>query len=272
MIVYPNAKINIGLSVTDKREDGFHNLETVFYPITLSDILEINEVQDMEKGACFFENTGISVDCPADKNLVIKAYHLLCRDYSLPAVRVHLHKIIPFGAGLGGGSSDAAFMLKALNVYFHLNIGEEQLIAYAATLGSDCAFFIKNSPVFAHGKGEVMEDITLSLDDYVLVLVKPSFGMSTAEAYSGIRPRPAAYDLRKLGALPLVKWREYVVNDFEENVTSLHPQIEQIKQQLYAYGAVYAAMTGSGSAVFALFESKDFTVPAFADCFVWQAQ
>ncbi len=269
MIVFPNAKINIGLFVTEKREDGFHNLETVFYPIGLSDILEINPAEG-EIGSCFFEQTGIDVGCEAEKNLTVKAYRLLAADYSLPAVRMHLHKVIPFGAGLGGGSSDAAFALKTLDECFGLSLTVEQLEAYAARLGSDCAFFVRNRPAFAGGKGEVLEPVEMALDDYRLVLVKPPFGVSTPEAYAGITPRAADFDLHRLPGVPLECWRGQVRNDFEEHVFRLYPRLAAIKEQLYASGASYASMTGSGSAVYGLFPREAEIALDCPDCFVWQ--
>lgn len=267
MLVYPNAKINIGLFVTEKRCDGFHNLETVFYPVGLADILEVNRA---EAGGCCFQNTGIPVDCPVEKNLVMKAYQLLSADYHLPPVRVHLHKLIPFGAGLGGGSSDAAFMLKALNELFMLEISLPAMQEYASRLGSDCAFFIQNKPAFAHGKGEILEEIPLSLGAYRMVLVKPGCGVATPEAYAGIRPGPASIDLRGLGGIPVNRWRKEVTNDFEKSVFLKHPEIAEIKKQLYEMGAAYAAMTGSGSAVFGLFDKKNTPEICFPECFVWQ--
>lgn len=270
MIVYPNAKINIGLYVTEKRADGFHNLETVFYPLGLSDILEINRAEEAASGECFFKNTGILIDCPEEKNLVIKAYRLLRADYHLPAVRVHLHKIVPFGAGLGGGSADAAFMLKALDDYFGLDIPEGKLTAYASGLGSDCAFFIRNRPAFAQGKGEILEDIELSLENYFIVLVKPPCGVSTPEAYRGIVPREPAFDLRHIGALEVKKWQGLVSNDFERTVFAGYPEIGRVKAELLRMGAVYASMTGSGASVFALFENSVETEDLFPGCFVWK--
>ena len=216
MVIFPNAKINIGLFVTEKRSDGFHNLETVFYPIDLRDILEITEVKG-EQGRCVFTSTGILIDCPPEKNLVSKAYAILAAEYDLPSVDVHLHKIIPYGAGLGGGSSDAAFMLVGLNQLFSLGLNEEQLMGYAARVGSDCPFFVLNHPVFAFGKGELMETIDLSLKDYHMVLVKPNRGVSTPEAYRGITPRAASFDLRELGKLPVEQWSGVIVNDFEDS-------------------------------------------------------
>ncbi len=271
MVVFPNAKINIGLYVTEKRPDGFHNLETVFYPIDLRDILEITEIKN-EKGRCVFTSTGIPIDCPPEKNLVCKAYSMLADEYNLPSVEVHLHKIIPYGAGLGGGSADAAFMLGGLNRLFALGICVERLMEYAARLGSDCPFFMLNRPVFAFGKGELMETIDLSLKDYSMVLVKPDRGVSTPEAYRGITPRAASFDLRELGKLPVNEWNGTVVNDFEDSVLPKVPEIEEIKNVLRSLGAVYVSMTGSGSAVYGLFTHPVEVEKAFPEYFVWQSE
>ena len=257
--------------VTEKRPDGFHNLETVFYPIDLRDILEITEIKN-EKGRCVFTSTGIPIDCPPEKNLVCKAYSMLADEYNLPSVEVHLHKIIPYGAGLGGGSADAAFMLGGLNRLFALGIGEERLMEYAARLGSDCPFFIWNHPVFAFGKGELMETIDLSLKDYSMVLVKPDRGVSTPEAYRGITPRAASFDLRELGKLPVNEWNGIVVNDFEDSVFPKVPEIEEIKNVLRSLGAVYVSMTGSGSAVYGLYTQPVEVEKAFPEYFVWQSE
>ena len=269
MIVFPNAKINIGLFVTEKRPDGFHNLETVFYPIGLSDILEINRGEG-QMGEYTFQNTGIDVGCAAEKNLIVKAYRMLAAVYHLPAVNIHLHKVIPFGAGLGGGSADAAFMLKALNDYFELHISATQLVDYASVLGSDCAFFIPNRPAFASGKGELLEEIGLSLENYRLVLLKPSIGVSTPEAYAGICPQPAGFGLHRLDKLPIEEWKKVVKNDFEKSVFLKYSRIATLKQQLYANGALYASMTGSGSAVYGIFEKGEKIEINCPDCFIWQ--
>lgn len=270
MVVFPNAKINIGLFVTEKRGDGFHNLETVFYPIGLSDILEITQT-DGNAGEYSFHNSGIDVACDAGDNLIVKAWRLLAADFQLPAVRIHLHKVIPFGAGLGGGSADAAFMLKAVNEYFGLKLPEASLIDYAARLGSDCAFFIRNRPAFASGKGEVLQELDLSLTDYQLVLVKPAFGVSTPEAYAGIVPKPAGFDLRTLGHMPVHEWKQQVNNDFEKNIFLKYPRLAELKQYLYDRGAVYASMTGSGSAVYGVFERGSEVELEFEGCFVWKS-
>lgn len=272
MIYFPNAKINIGLFVTGKRNDGFHNLETVFYPVGLPDILEVKRAEGGQDGECFFKNTGITVDCPTEKNLILKAYRLLLADFRLPAINIHLRKMIPFGAGLGGGSSDAAFMLKALNECCELCLSDAALIKYASQLGSDCAFFIQNRPAFASGKGDLLEKLELSLDAWRIVLIKPVCGVSTAEAYAGIVSRKAPFDLHRIGTLPVAEWKMVVENDFETTVFARYPEIAQIKQYLYSQGAVYASMTGSGSAVFGLFEKNKETDINYPGCFIWQGQ
>ncbi len=256
MILFPNAKINIGLFVTEKRPDGFHNLETIFYPVTsLADILEI-KIADAPNGTVNFKNSGLLIDCPEDKNLVIKAYRLLEREFALPAVNVHLHKIIPFGAGLGGGSADAAFMLVGLNSMFNLGLSETSLEKYAAELGSDCAFFIKNKPAFAHGRGELLEAIDINLDDYQIVVEKPDVAVSTKEAYAGITPIPAPFNLRNINDLPINEWSNHITNDFEKSILKAHPEIQEYKDLMYKRGAVYASMSGSGSAVFGIFKKQ----------------
>ncbi len=269
MRIYPNAKINIGLSVTDRRTDGYHNLETVFYPVGLRDVLELNR-EEGPKRVCYFENTGIAIDCPEDKNLVVRAYKLLASAYDLPAVRINLFKTIPFGAGLGGGSSDAAYTLKALNEYFELRISEKGLENYASRLGSDCAFFIRNRPAFASGKGDVLEDMALELDEYEIVIVKPDCKVSTAEAYAGISPAKAVFNLRELNLLPLTAWRKQVKNDFETTVFAKYPAIRKVKEELYNRGALYASMTGSGAGVFGIFPKGDVVLDTLQGNIIWR--
>lgn len=269
MIVFPNAKINIGLFVTGRRPDGFHNLETIFFPLGLSDVLEISRIEG-KSGEWHFECTGLDVGCSAENNLIVKAYQRLAADCRLPAVRIHLHKIIPFGAGLGGGSSDAAFMLKALNEYFDLHLGISRQVRYAAMLGSDCPFFIRNRPAFASGKGEVLEESDLSLKGCRIVLIKPPVAVSTVEAYAGISPVAAGFDLRSLPAVPLAGWRNFVYNDFEKTIFEKHPCIAAVKQRLYDAGACYASMSGSGSAVYGIFDRQEPVDVDCPDCFVWQ--
>ncbi|HAH22851.1 MAG TPA: 4-(cytidine 5'-diphospho)-2-C-methyl-D-erythritol kinase [Prolixibacteraceae bacterium] len=249
MIVFPNAKINIGLNIIAKRPDGFHNLETIFLPVGWRDALEYvvgNEVH--------FSSSGIPISGDPESNLVMKAYRLLQKDFDLPSLKIHLHKQIPFGAGLGGGSSDAAFMLTMLNRQFGLNLSKEELELYAAQLGSDCAFFIRNSPVFASGRGEIMEPVQLVLNDWFILLVKPPVEVSTVRAFQLIVPETPKKSLKSLIQLPVQEWKDKVVNQFESSVFQLYPEIGELKQRLYNLGAAYASMSGSGSCVFGLFQ------------------
>lgn len=256
MTEHPNCKINIGLSVVERRSDGYHNLESVFYPVGLCDDLEI------ERSAAFsFSQNGIALDCDYSDNLCVKAYRLLQSEFPhIGPVSIRLTKRIPSGAGMGGGSADAAFTLKMLNTLFGLGLNNGQLQKYAARLGADCAFFIENKPVMAKGKGDEFEEIHLDLDGYRLLLVKPDVGVSTAEAYQSIVPAPAAFDLRKLECTPMAEWRYLAVNDFEKSVFEKLPVLAHIKHDLYDGGAVYAAMSGSGSTIYGFFaKNQDIT-------------
>ena len=253
MIVFPNAKINIGLNILRKRDDGYHELETVFYPLQLRDGLEFIE---NPSGEVRFSTSGIEIDGHSENNLVVKAYRMLAADYSLPGLDIHLHKAIPFGAGLGGGSSDAAFMLKGINEFFELNIPLEKLSGYAARLGADCAFFLENTPSFASGIGERLEPLTLSLAGWYLLLVKPPVGVETKEAYAGVTPHIPGLGLREAIHTPVNKWQENVMNDFEPGVFQRISEIETIKEKLKELGAIYASMSGSGSSVFGLFRAE----------------
>ena len=252
MIVYPNAKINLGLHVVGKRPDGYHLLETVFYPIPWCDELSVELAESLS-----FEQDGLSVGCASEQNLVMKAYRLLAERFALPPMRIGLSKRIPFGAGLGGGSSDAAFTLKALNDLCKLGIPVAELESLAARLGADCAFFIRNRSVFAGGIGTDFETIVSpDLKGWHLVLVKPEFGVSTAEAYRHVTIGKPAFDLHCLAEVPIESWREVVTNDFEASVFPQYPLLATIKQSLYDCGAVYAAMSGSGSTMFGLFRAQ----------------
>lgn len=251
MITYPIAKINIGLLVTEKRPDGFHNLETIFYPIQMQDILEVVESDEFK-----FSLSGIEVAGDPNDNLVVKAYQMIKADYPIPAVQVHLHKNIPSGAGLGGGSSDAAYMLLTLNELFNLKISEEKLMEYALKLGSDCPFFIQGKPVFATGRGEVMQEVPVELKDYFLILVKPPVHVSTAQAYQNITPQRSRLSLKGLIGFSVNKWNGNITNHFEKYVFQAFPEVEAIKKTLYAQGAAFALMSGSGSAVYGLFRSE----------------
>jgi len=249
MIVFPNAKINIGLNITGKRPDGFHNLETVFLPVGWRDVLEFVVADEVQ-----FTSSGILISGEPEANLVMKAYRLVQKDFSLPPLKIHLHKQIPFGAGLGGGSSDGAFMLSMLNRQFELNLSREELELYAAQLGSDCPFFIRNTPVFASGRGEMMEPVRLALNDWFILLVKPPVEVSTAKAFQRVVPQQPDISLKSLVQLPVLQWKEEVVNQFEPSVFHLYPEIEALKQRLHDLGAAYASMSGSGSCVYGLFQ------------------
>jgi 4-diphosphocytidyl-2-C-methyl-D-erythritol kinase len=269
MVLFPNAKINLGLNILRKREDSYHELETIFYPIGLKDGLEFIE---NKKNKIVFSSSGLALNIDPEENIVLKAYRLLAADHSLPGLDIHLHKVIPFGAGLGGGSSDAAFLLKGLNDYFELGLFVSQLKKYAIKLGADCSFFLENKPAFACGIGEQLQNIDFSLSGYFIVLVKPPFGVATKEAYAGIQPT-----LHKLSLLdsikhPCDKWQNFIVNDFETSVFPLFPAIAEIKSKLIDSGAVYAAMSGSGSSVFGLFKSEpQLTTADFGpDYFIWK--
>ena len=268
MTVYPPAKINIGLFVTEKRPDGFHNIETIFYPISLTDRLDIDISEAEEK--LDFTCCGMGLDGDSAANLCCKAYHMLDADYNLPPVKMRLYKNIPVGAGLGGGSSDAAYTLKALNHLFDLQIPDERIAAYASRLGSDCAFFAQNKPALGTGKGDILEPVPVSLSGYHILLVKPSVFVSTADAYSLVKPNLKQQCLQELIQLPIDKWKEYITNDFEKSVFVKFPEIKQIKEKMYNAGAAYASMSGSGSSVYGLFRTISLNVnQLFSDCFVW---
>lgn len=250
MVLFPNAKINIGLQVLGQRPDGYHNLETVFYPLKIRDALEVVEADETQ-----FIPSGLAIPDGGGDNLCLKAYRLLQDAYGLPPVAIYLHKVIPIGAGLGGGSSDAAFMLKLLNTKFSLGLTDAQLIAFAGKLGADCAFFIRNNPVFATGIGDVFTDVELDLTAYHLVLVKPDIHVSTAEAYRLVKPDGTGRRLAEAITRPVSEWRDAIRNDFEVGIFAKYPEIGVLKDSLYGQGAVFAAMSGSGSAVYGLFEA-----------------
>lgn len=264
MIVFPNCKINLGLHIARKREDGYHDIDTVFYPVHLEDALECIHAPSAEEPVAFTAS-GLTVAGHASDNLCVKAWHLLKKDFAdLPPVHMHLHKTIPMGAGLGGGSADGAFALKLLSQVFHLNLSTEQLETYALQLGSDCPFFIRNLPCHATGRGEHMQPVQTDLSAYTIVIVHPGIHISTAQAFAGITPHIPQKPLAEIIALPVTEWKEHLVNDFEKSIANDWPAIAGIKQQLYTAGAVYASMSGSGSAVYALFpKEKTYRLPAF---------
>lgn len=264
MVIFPNAKINLGLNIIEKRSDGYHNLETVFYPVQWRDVLEIIPSQCTR-----LTMSGIPVDGNVENNLVMKALRLLQRDFQVGEFAVYLQKNIPFGAGLGGGSADGACMLSLVNKYCELNLSEEELAAYAVQLGADCPFFIYNRPVFASGIGDVMIPADVSLDNYKIVVVKPEVVVSTAEAYSMIIPRKPDVAIKSVLALPVEEWKSLLVNDFEVSVFVKYPELKRLKEQLYSQGAVYAAMSGSGSALFGIFPASLQPNVEIPGCRVW---
>ena len=284
MITFPNAKINIGLNVVAKRTDGYHDIETVFYPVLLQDALEITLMRPLDPAqlikrleagllvqpddafmpyrllrkredipCCSLDMTGNEFPFKAADNLVVKAYLLLQQDFDLPSIDIKLHKHIPSGAGLGGGSSDCAFMISLLNRRFNLRMRESMMERYAARLGSDCAFFITNTPSIATGRGEILNPLSLSLNGYTILLVKPDVSVSTAEAYGSLTPKQPEIPLADAIKRPVAEWKDCVFNDFETTVFAKYPILADIKRKLYTMGAVYSAMSGSGSTVYGLF-------------------
>ena len=255
MITFPNAKINLGLRITERRPDGYHNLETIFYPIHLEDALEVVPLKD-NKQEYDLKITGTPIDGTPEDNLVVRAYRLLKQDFDLPPIHIYMYKHIPLGAGLGGGSSDAAFMIKLLNEKFALRMTTGQMEAYASRLGADCAFFIQDRPVLATGIGNEFTPIDLSLKGMYIVLVKPSVSVSTREAYAGVTPQRPDVPLTTLIRRPIEEWRDCIANDFEPSVFRAYPEIAAIKDKLYDMGAVYASMSGSGSTVYGIFRES----------------
>lgn len=259
MIRFPIAKINLGLNVVARRPDGYHDLETVFYPVPIKDALEVQVMDELFPSAydCDLKVTNLNIEGDEQKNLVVRAYNLLKRDFpQMGRVHAHLYKAIPTQAGMGGGSSDCAAMILLMNDLFGLKLSEQQMIDYAAKLGADCAFFIIGKPAYAEGIGEKLVPIDLNLSGYHLGVVRPDIPVSTKEAFSLVKPMRPAENCREVVAQPVGTWRERLTNDFEQSVFALHPEIGQIKDQLYALGADYAAMSGSGSALFGLFQKE----------------
>ena len=256
MLLSPLAKINLGLNVVERRPDGYHNLETVFYPVNIKDALELQPMDPLFPSSydCDLKVSNITIDGDEQRNLVVRAYQLLKQDFpQLPRVHAHLYKAIPTQAGMGGGSSDCAYTITLLNEMCHLGLSEQQMIAYAARLGADCPFFILSRPAYAEGIGELLEPVDLCLSDYYLGIVRPDIPVSTKEAFSLITPARPQVCCRDVVMQPVETWRNLLTNDFERSVFTLHPEIGAIKERLYDLGAVYAAMTGSGSALFGLF-------------------
>ncbi len=255
MIQFPNCKINLGLSILEKRKDGFHALETVFYPVTLNDILEITKTINGQQNALVqFESSGNPIPGDVSSNLCVKAYHLLKTDFpQITPVTIHLHKKIPIGAGLGGGSSDGAAALSILNDLFQLKLSSTQLIQYAAQLGSDCPFFILNEACHATGRGEIMQPISINLSNYTMALIHPNIPISTGWAFQQITPAIKEKTIASIIQQPIATWKNELINDFEKPVFEAHPSLALIKNDLYEQGAIYASLSGSGSSLFGLF-------------------
>ena len=256
MITFPNAKINLGLDIVQKRPDGYHNLETVFYPIPLCDILEITPATEPDAPDYTFKMYNAVFEGNDADNLVIKAYKALAADHKLPKVDISLYKHIPTGAGLGGGSADAAFALKMLNDIADLGLTSAQLCAYASRIGADCAFFIDNTPAYATGIGDILTPTQCSISGYHLVLVKPDIHVSTKDAYSLVTPQKPQEPLTDIAARPINEWKGAMKNDFEKSIFAKHPTMAKVKEQLYAMGAIYASMSGSGSSFFGIFSEE----------------
>ncbi|MVM29579.1 4-(cytidine 5'-diphospho)-2-C-methyl-D-erythritol kinase [Spirosoma sp. HMF4905] len=267
MLTFPSCKINLGLRITEKRADGFHNLQSCFYPVSWGDIVEIIPADEFT-----FGSSGLAIPGDSQHNLCVKAYNLLKADFDLPFVQMHLHKLVPIGAGLGGGSADAAFVLKSLNEQFGLALGVSTLEDYARLLGSDCAFFIQNRPLYCVEKGDVFSEISVDLKGYHLVLVYPNLAISTAEAYAGVKPHQPTIPLIEQLQMPIGTWRDWVHNDFEDSLFPKYPVLAEIKQQLYDAGAVYASMSGSGSTVYGIFNAPIVVPNQFSAYRVWKGE
>jgi len=260
MVCFPNAKINLGLHITEKRSDGFHNIETVFYPIQWKDALEVieNSSWKLNESRCNLTCYGIEIAGDLQQNLIVKSYHLLAEKYDIPPVNVHLFKNIPMGAGLGGGSSDAAFFIVKLNELFNLKIDENELLTIASSLGSDCSFFIKNKAMYAYEKGNRFKDCVVDLSNYSILTIFPKIHSNTQLAYSRIIPQKPKTELQKvIHEISIENWRENLVNDFETSVFYHYPEIKKLKDELYDYGAIYASLSGSGSSVYGIFEKNN---------------
>lgn len=250
MLAFANAKINLGLNVIEKRPDGYHNLETVFYPVKIYDTIEITDAEDT-----FCEIRGVAIPGDSKDNLCLQAYHLMKKDFDLPPQQITLLKNIPVGAGLGGGSADAAFLIKLLNTKFELGLSVIAMEDYARVLGADCAFFIENTPVYATDRGDRFVPAILDLSAYFMVLVKPPVHVSTADAFGGLKPARPALNVLEVLSMPVNSWKETMKNDFEETIFNKYPEIAAVKTDLYHAGATFALMSGSGSSVFAIFDS-----------------
>lgn len=258
MITFPIAKINLGLNIVEKRSDGYHNLETVFYPLPIHDAIEIHEMDNGFPSSvnCDLKVSNMAIDGDEQKNLVVKAYNLMAERFALPRLHVHLHKAIPSQAGLGGGSSDAAYMLTMLNREYRLGLQDEELIHLAKRLGADCPFFVNPQPSYATGIGELLTPITLDLSSYHIVVIKPNIAVSTAEAFRNIVPKAPKKRCADIVRQPVETWRTELLNDFESSIFVQHSELRRIKEMLYGTGALYASMSGSGSSIYGIYQEK----------------
>lgn len=258
MITFPIAKINLGLNIVEKRSDGYHNLETVFYPLPIHDAIEIHEMDNGFPSSvnCDLKVSNMTIDGDEQKNLVVKAYNLMAERFALPRLHVHLHKAIPSQAGLGGGSSDAAYMLTMLNREYRLGLQDEELIHLAKRLGADCPFFVNPQPSYATGIGELLTPITLDLSSYHIVVIKPNIAVSTAEAFRNIVPKAPKKRCADIVRQPVETWRTELLNDFESSIFVQHSELRRIKEMLYGTGALYASMSGSGSSIYGIYQEK----------------
>lgn len=264
MVSFPPCKINLGLNILRKRQDGYHDIDTCFYPIPFTDILEV-----IESDKLTFSASGLVIPGDAADNLCLKAYRLLAGEHNLPPVRIHLHKIVPTGAGLGGGSSDGAHTLRTINLIFGLGLTAAELASFAARLGSDCPFFIYDKPMTGKGRGEILAPAPVSLKGYHLVLLNPGVHVSTADAYAGVKPHVPVRPIDEILNLPVPEWRGQLENDFEESIFRKYPIIGQLRDKLYSDGAVYSAMSGSGSSVFGIFDSRVASAELYPQL-IWQ--
>jgi 4-diphosphocytidyl-2-C-methyl-D-erythritol kinase len=268
VVSFPPCKINLGLSILSKRADGYHDLETCFYPVPWHDVLEVIPSAEFE-----FTTSGNIIPGIVEDNLCVKAYQLLKKKFDLPPVKIHLHKVIPSGAGLGGGSSNAAYTLRLLNEKFSIDLSSEELMEYAAKLGSDCAFFIQDNPMIGTGRGEILREVAVSLKNKFLVIVKPDIHVSTADAFAGVTPRQPQYSIADIVTnRPVTEWKQFLKNDFEESVFKKYPLIKTLKDKLYENGAVFSSMSGSGSAVLGIFNTELDMAAQFSGATVWSGR
>lgn len=272
MVLFPNGKINLGLNIIEKRPNGFHNLESLFLPVEWSDILEVLPLDADTKETFRFVQSGNPLGISKDENIIYKAYSLLKKDYKLDPIDVVLHKQIPAGAGLGGGSSDAASMVQLLNEIFHLKLSEDAIFSYLEKLGSDCSFFYENQPAFVRGRGEIIEPFKIDLSDYYLLIVVPGIHISTVEAYSLIKPGKAELALESALQYPVEDWKNIIKNDFEAVLFPAYPILMEIKEKMYQKGALFSSMSGSGSAVYGIYKTKVVPTELFPGLLSWSGK